>query len=130
MAFLADPIFASSATTTALRTALKLPTLQVVNAGHPGFGPCHEFVVSRRVLAAHNVATILVRVAIGQRYFKPVTLAAAASSPDAAERRARLRRLTKFVPFLVTKLEAQIPSIERALVPSAVRRADHHEALS
>lgn len=101
----------------ALRSDPRLSGLSVVNASHPGHGPYHEYVVARRLLAAHDVEALLVRVAIGQRYFKPVPVEQQAQLVRAAERRAIVRRVTKFGPFLYNKVEAQLPSIRAAMRP-------------
>jgi len=105
-----------------LRPATGLERLQVVNAGHPGFGPYHEFVAFRRVLRAHRVEAVIVRVAIGQRNFGPVPAAERQQRLKAAQRRAVVRRVTKFLPFVFNKVEAQMDAVRAALVPRVLRR--------
>src|SRR4051812_44163223 len=52
-----------------LHRKLDLPDVQVVNASHPGHGPYHQYVRLRRVLEAHKVEAVLVRVSIEDRTF-------------------------------------------------------------
>jgi len=106
-----------------LRRGTRLSTVQVVNASHPGHGPYHEYVVARRLLRDHDVEALLVRVAIGQRAFRPVPEEERTQHVQGAERRAAVRRVTKVVPFLYNKIEAQLPSISAALRPHLLRRA-------
>ena len=99
-----------------------LAALQVVNASHPGHGPEHQVVFLRRVLEAHRVDAVLVRVAVGQRNFRVPPPAELAREITAAQWRERLRSVTKFVPFLYNKFEAQIPRMRAALVPAPLRK--------
>ncbi len=105
--------------------------VQVVNASHPGFGPFHQAMVIERLLARHAVDAILVRVSPGQHQFRPVPEGERDGRVAAAHRRATLRRWTKFLPFLVNKLEAQVPAIRAALTPHVLqRRREPGEGLS
>lgn len=98
--------------------------LQVVNASHPGHGPYHEFVVIRRVLTVHPVQAIIVRVSIAQSNFKPIPLAERAKRFDQAQTRQRIRRASKFLPFLFNKIEAQAESFREAFIPHMFRRRE------
>ena len=108
----------------ALRADTALPTLQVVNAAHPGDGPYHQLVVARRVLATHRVEAILCLVAIEQRNFHSIPEGERGARFAEAERRQLIRRVSLFLPFLFNKIEAQLPSVRQALRPSALRSAD------
>jgi hypothetical protein len=101
-----------------------LGDLQVVNASHPGHGWYHEFVVVRRVLEAHPVQAIVVRVSIAQRNFKAIPSVEQAKRFDQAQMRQRIRRVSKFLPFLVNKIEAQAASFRGAFVPHVFRRQE------
>ena len=98
--------------------------LQVVNASHPGHGPYHVFVAIRRVLTVHPVQAIIVRVSIAQSNFKPIPLAEQAKRFDQAQTRQRIRRVSKFLPFLSNKIEAQAESFREAFVPHMFRRRE------
>jgi hypothetical protein len=108
----------------ALRRRPGLQELQVVNACHPGHGAYHEFVVTRRVLGNHSVLAIIARISIAQRNFSAIGPADQARRFGQAQLRYRIRRLTKFLPFLSNKVEAQVESIREAFVPHMLRRAD------
>lgn len=106
----------------ALRRRPPLAELQVVNASHPGHGPHHHVVFLRRVLRAHRVDGVLVRVAVGQRNFRVPPPAELEREISAAERRETIRKVTKFLPFLYNKVELQLPRIQTALVPAPIRK--------
>jgi hypothetical protein len=98
-----------------------LEAVQVVNASHPGHGPYHHFVRLRRVLEAHQVRAVLVRVSIEDRRFT-------APPPDElprlvkeAEWRQQVRSVTKFFPFLFNKAKEQLPSITSVFGPKQVQ---------
>jgi len=105
-----------------LNTPAPPQPVHVVNASQPGFGPYHEAVVIDRALARHQVDAVIVRVSIAQRNFLPVPEAERDARVAAAERRAVLRRWSRFLPFLANKLEAQLPSIRAAFIPTPLRR--------
>jgi hypothetical protein len=107
-----------------LRRRPGLRELQVVNACHPGDGAYHELMVARRVLGEHAVLAIIARISIGQRNFKAIAPADRARRFEQAQVRYRIRRLTKFIPFLSNKLEAQWASIREAFIPHIFRRPD------
>jgi hypothetical protein len=113
----------TSVITPELRRVTGIPTLQVVNASHPGHGPYHQLVVARRLLTSRRVEAILIRVSIGQQEFKPPPLEAQARRTTAAQLRLTIRHITKFLPFVLVKLEAQGPSIGAAFVPAAFRKS-------
>jgi len=97
--------------------------IQVVNAAQPGYGPEHQTVVLRRIVAAHAVKLILVRVTVGQTNFRTPRGDAARIEFERAQRRKILRGLTSFGPFLLDKIRAQEASVEQALVPHFLRRS-------
>ena len=105
-----------------LRRELGRDDVQVVNASHPGFGPAHQALVLRRLLPAHHVDLVLVRVEPHGNFRLP----ASADRPRefaAAERRRMVRRITKFGPYLLDKALAQRDSLIVALVPLFLREA-------
>jgi lysophospholipase L1-like esterase len=115
---------------TDLRRELGREHVQVVNASHPGFGPAHQALVLRRLVPAHHVDLVLVRVAIDQSNFR---LPAPADRPRefaAAQHRQMLRRITKFGPYLFDKALAQRDSLVVALVPLFLREARSVNAAS
>jgi hypothetical protein len=101
-----------------------LEGLQVVNASHPGHGWYHEFVVVRRVLEVRPVQAIVVRVSIAQRSFKAIPPEEQAKRFEQAQTRQRIRRVSKFLPFLVNKIDAQAASVRGAFVPHVFRRQE------
>ena len=105
-----------------LRRRPGLQEVQVVNASHPGDGAYHEFVVTRRVLAKHSVEAIIARISISQRNFGAIAPGDQAQRLEQASWRYRVRRVTKFLPFLANKLEAQLVSIRDAFIPHMFRR--------
>lgn len=107
-----------------LRRRPGLQELQVVNACHPGDGAYHEFVVTGRVLGDHSVLAIIARISLTQRNFSAIAPADRVRRFGQAQVRYRIRRLTKFVPFLSSKLEAQMESIREAFIPHMFRRSD------
>jgi hypothetical protein len=100
-----------------LRRATRLSGLQVVNASGVGFGPYHASVVCRRVLAEHQVDAIVVRVAVSQSEFRPIPVEEQATRMNAAKRRFIIQRFSKFLAFLISKFEAQVPSLRKAVTP-------------
>ncbi len=100
-----------------LRAATGRPDLQLVNASHPGHGIFHETVVLDRVLARGRPELVIARIAIGQRNFTEVPAAAIPARLAAARRRAWIRRITQFLPFLHDKLSLQLPRIVAAIAP-------------
>lgn len=117
-----DPEVWTARLESALRRRPELAALQVVNASHPGHGPYHQVVFLRRALEAHRVDGVLVRVAVGQRNFRVPLPAELEREIATAQWRERLRSVTKFVPFLYNKFEAQVPRIRAALVPAPLRK--------
>jgi len=98
-----------------------LKDLQVVNASHPGHGPYHQYVRMRRVLEAHNVRAVLVRVSIEDRRFtapRPEELPQLVAD---AEWRQRVRSITKVLPFIFNKAKEQVPSIAAIFGPRQVQ---------
>lgn len=102
-------------------------TLQVVNAANPGIGPHQELVLARRTLAIHPVKAVLIGVSIGQRNAWSGSETERPGRVAAAEWRARIRRVTKFVPFLVNKVKAQRQSITESLSPAFLKQRSRTE---
>src|SRR5262249_18580259 len=88
-----------------------LEGIQVVNASHPGHGPYHQFIRMRRVLEAHNVRAVLVRVSIEDRRFTAPRPEELPRLVQEAEWRQQVRSVTKFLPFILNKAKEQVPSI-------------------
>ncbi len=95
--------------------------VQVVNACHPGHGPGHHLVVLRRILEKRRIAGVLVRVAVAQRNFHLPPEEEKDARVQAAERRNRVRGITKLLPFLLSKAEAQILGLRAIRLPFVFR---------
>ncbi|MBI1915835.1 MAG: hypothetical protein HYS12_14040 [Planctomycetes bacterium] len=98
-----------------------LGAIQVVNASHPGHGPYHQFVRMRRVLEAHKVRAVLVRVSIEDRRFtapRPEELPRLVAE---VEWRQQVRSVTKFLPFVVNKAKEQLPSMAAVFGPKQMQ---------
>ncbi len=98
-----------------------LKDLQVVNASHPGHGPYQQLVRMRRVLEAHKVRAVLVRVSIEDRRFTAPGSEELPRLVAEAEWRQQVRSITKFLPFVVNKAKEQLPSIEAIFGPKQVQ---------
>lgn len=92
---------------------------QVVNAALAGGGPADQRVVLNRWLKKYPAERVLVWVSIGDRNFVAVDgdPVAVEARRLAAERRARVRRITKFAPYILDKVNVQLPEIREAFVP-------------
>lgn len=111
------------------------PLLQVVNASHPGHGPYHHAVRLDRILEARTPVAIVVRVTMDDDSFGPLSEDEQLARRQASERSRKIRRVTRFVPYLVNKLQAQLPSLKGSLAPwwlfrtpPAPRDVSAHEA--
>jgi len=91
---------------------------EVVNGAGLGFGAYHQAAVLERILRQHSPRGIVVSLSIGERYFEPIPEEFRDADHAASLRRQKIRRVTKFLPFLFTKAMAQERSIRRALRPS------------
>jgi len=98
-----------------------LRDFQVVNASHPGHGPYQQFVRMRRVLEAHKVRAVLVRVSIEDRRFTAPRAGELPRLVAEAEWRQQVRSITKFLPFVFNKAKEQLPSIEAIFGPKQVQ---------
>src|SRR4030095_6065600 len=101
-----------------LNTPAPPQPVHVVNASQPGFGPYHAAVVIDRALARHRVGALSVPLSTPQLTSLPVPEAERDARVAAAERRAALRRWSRFLPFLAHKLEDPLPSLRAALIPN------------
>jgi hypothetical protein len=92
-------------------------TLQVVNASHLGAGPYQQYIRVKRALEVHQVGTIIVRVDLADRYFRPVATNSLPTMIKKAQLRQNLRRYTKGLPYLLNKVMSQLPSIKNIFRP-------------
>lgn len=97
--------------------------VEVVNACHPGHGPYHHAIRLERLLKKQTPRAVIVRVTMDDDSFGPLTEAQQEQRLAASERSKKIRSITKFVPYLVNKLQAQIPSIKKGLKPWWLFRA-------
>jgi hypothetical protein len=88
------------------------PALKVVNAAGPAYGPFHCQVILKRFLRRRTPALVVVRVSIGDRNFMPPTPEEMAGFRKGSEWKRRVRALSRFLPFLVNKAEAQVLAIK------------------
>ena len=95
---------------------------QVQNASHPGHGPQKHALRLRRILALGKPELVLIRVSMQDRYFRPEPENSLAAGRVGAERRQKIRALTRFLPYLVNKLQAQRKSIIMATKPRWLRK--------
>ena len=103
---------------------------RVINASHPGHGPHqhaerHALIqraISKYPNVDHNPVTI-VRVSMQDRHFGPDTRDSATRRAS-GERRAAIRRFTRFLPYIANKARAQWPAIRAALTPWRARVAE------
>jgi hypothetical protein len=70
------------------------------------------------------VQAIVVRVSIAQRNFKAIPSVEQARRFEQARVRQRIRRVSKFLPFLVNKIDAQAAAFREAFVPHVFRRQE------
>ncbi|MCH1571211.1 MAG: hypothetical protein L7S64_07680, partial [Longimicrobiales bacterium] len=91
--------------------------VQVVNACHPGHGPYHHAIRLERLLQKQNPRAVGGRVTMNDRGFAPLTEVQQEHRLAASERSRKIRSMTKFAPYLVNKLLAQIPSMKQGLKP-------------
>ncbi|MDQ3000588.1 MAG: hypothetical protein M3Y08_04930 [Fibrobacterota bacterium] len=78
-----------------------------VNAGGPGFGPYHSRILLERFLDRKRPEAVVVRVSLGDRNFLPPSPHTIVDMERSAERKRIIQSLSRFLPFLVNKLEAQ-----------------------
>ena len=93
--------------------------IEVVNTGIAGHGPFHHMVIFQRILADQKTAidTAIIRVSVGDRYFRRPKRALPKSSLHKF-----LRDHTVFIRHLITRLNAQIRIFKRSFIPFPLRK--------
>lgn len=97
--------------------------VQIVNASHPGSGPYHHYITMKRILAddKRDIRAIIVRVDIGDRYFKAPSDEQRREAMQKSEMKLLVKSYTKALPYLINKIEAQRESIRAGLRPWFIR---------
>jgi len=91
--------------------------VEVVNACHPGHGPYQHAVLLERLLKKQTPRAVVVRVTMDDDSFGPLSEQRQDQLLAASERSAKIRAVTKFVPYLVNKLQAQLPALKEGFSP-------------
>ena len=99
--------------------------VQVLNAAHPGHGPAHHLVRLERILKNQNPSTVIVRISVGMWNFRTPLESEKDRKVKMAETRKKIKKYTKFLPFVYNKLQMQLPSLRKAIKPKIVRQKTH-----
>lgn len=84
---------------------------QVLNLGRGGYGPAHHKIVLDRVYQNHSIDTVILRVALSDRFFKLVDAQKLILEKQKKLRRDRVKGLFKSSAFLFNRASAQVNAI-------------------
>ena len=83
--------------------------ISVINAGHGGYGPFHSSVRLKRIIkSVEGIDIAIVRVSISDRNFNKPEDSSLKQLKRNNKRNNKIKKLSKFLPFLANKLQSQI----------------------
>jgi hypothetical protein len=97
-----------------------MENFQVVNAAHPGHGPTHHLVILNRIINKTTPSLIIARVDIGMRNFKVPKESEKNALVEATKVRHHVRKITKFLPLVITRVQRQLNSIKKSFIPNFI----------
>lgn len=89
-----------------LRTHLTT-NISVVNAGAGGYGPYHASIVLKRFLQKKKPILVIVRISTSDKDFFPPSSSSLSQKKVSIERNRIIKQATFFLPYLISKINAQ-----------------------
>jgi len=102
---------------TSLRGRPGLERAGIANGAHPGFGPEQEAIRLERALKRRVPDLLIVEVEVGQNGFWLPPPDQRPRAYEHAQFREKVRRITRFLPFLIDKITIQQGGVRRAIDP-------------